>query len=315
MKTVKENISVFGAGKMGTGISILFANKGFDVILLAYDDAEAETAKKVIEANMALLIANNIITDEIAEQSKERIRMTTDFDLAAASADIVIECIIEDMNVKQEYFKRLDKACKRDAILCTNTSVMSITEIASKSEHRDRIVGTHFWNPPFLIPLVEVVRTADVTDEAVERICEVLREAGKKPIVVKKDVPGFIANRMQNALGREAVSIVENGIADPKDVDDAVKYSFGMRLGTIGPIEQIDSIGVDLCYNISSYIYKFLENSASPSSVLERKLTENELGFKTGGKGIQNWTEEDMKKYNDRVVNELIRVGKALDRF
>ena len=113
------------------------------------------------------------------------------------------------------------------------------------------ILGTHFWNPPFLIPLVEVVRTADVSDHAVDAVCDVLREAGKKPIVVKKDVPGFIANRMQNALGREAVSIIANGIADPKDVDDAVKYSFGMRLGTIGPIEQIDAIGADLCPSIS----------------------------------------------------------------
>ena len=143
----------------------------------------------------------------------------------------------------------------------------------------------------------------------------ILRRAGKKPIVVKKDVPGFIANRMQNALGREAVSIIENGIADPKDVDDAVKYSFGMRLGAIGPIEQIDAIGADLCLSISSYLYQFLEDSHDPSPYLADKVKKGELGFKTGGIGIQSWTPEKMKAYNEASISNLIRVGKALRYF
>ena len=132
---------------------------------------------------------------------------------------------------------------------------------------------------------------------------------------MKKDVPGFIANRMQNALGREAVSIVANGIADPKDVDDAVKYSFGMRLGTIGPIEQIDAIGADLCLSISSYLYSYLEDSHEPSPLLKEKVERGELGFKTGGVGMQTWTAEEMKAYNDGLITNLIKVGKALERF
>lgn len=258
---------------------------------------------------------NGLVDADRCDEIRKRIDIVLDFDEAAREADFAIECVLENMELKQNYFARLDQACKPEAVLCTNTSAMSVTEIASKSVHRERILGTHFWNPPFLIPLVEVVRTADVSDHAVDAVCDVLREAGKKPIVVKKDVPGFIANRMQNALGREAVSIVANGIADPKDVDDAVKYSFGMRLGTIGPIEQIDAIGADLCLSISSYLYSYLEDSHEPSPLLKEKVERGELGFKTGGVGMQTWTAEEMKAYNDGLITNLIKVGKALERF
>lgn len=313
MNTNKAHISVFGAGKMGNGIALLFACKGFPVSLLAYDEKEAQAAPKIINDHLKLLQDNDLVSKD--DKPMDYIDITTDFEKAAQAADIAIECIVENMELKQEYFKRLDAACRRDAVLCSNTSVMSITEIASKSEHKDRILGTHFWNPPFLIPLVEVVRTVDVNDRAVDMVCQTLRQAGKKPIVVKKDVPGFIANRMQNALGREAVSLIQNGIADPKDVDDAVKYSFGMRLGTCGPIEQIDLIGADLCLNISSYIYQYLDNSTNPAPVLADKVANNELGFKTGGKGFQNWSEDEMQAFSDGMITDLIKVGKALDRF
>ena len=206
----KAKISVFGAGKMGTGIALQFAVTGFPVKLLAFDVREQQTSAGVIEDNLKLLAENGLVDADRCDEIRKRIDIVLDFDEAAREADFAIECVLENMELKQNYFARLDQACKPGAVLCTNTSAMSVTEIASKSVHRERILGTHFWNPPFLIPLVEVVRTADVSDHAVDAVCDVLREAGKKPIVVKKDVPGFIANRMQNALGREAVSIIDN---------------------------------------------------------------------------------------------------------
>ncbi len=314
MREIKQ-IAVYGAGKMGNGIAQLFATGGYPVALWAFDDNEKERAGQIIRENLNLLAVNEILEEKEIPGIMERITITTDYDAVTEKADLAIECILENMELKQNFFQKLDSLTDPDVILCTNTSVMSVTEIASKADHKERIVGTHFWNPPFLIPLVEVVKTVHVADGVAERVCQVLAKVGKKPIIAKKDVPGFIANRMQNALGREAVSIVANGIADPKDVDDAVKYGFGMRLGSIGPIEQIDSIGADLCLNIGSYIYPHLENSTEASPLLKEKVEKKELGFKTGGVGIQNWSEADMKAFQERTIGDLIRVGKALHMF
>ena len=314
MREIK-NIAVFGAGKMGNGIAQLFAAGGYPVYLWAFDEAEKDRAQEIIRSNLGLLVENNIYKEEQLPDILSRISITTDYDQVAQKADLAIECILEKMELKQEFFQKLDGMTDPDVILCTNTSVMSVTEIASKAVHKERIVGTQFRNPPFLIPLVEVVKTVYVADGIAEQVCRVLENVGKKPIIAKKDVPGFIANRMQNALGREAVSIVANGIADPADVDTAVKYSFGMRLGSIGPIEQIDSIGADLCLNIGSYIYPHLENSTEASPLLKEKVANKELGFKTGGVGMQTWTEEEMKAFNERTIRDLIRVGKALGMF
>lgn len=314
MRDVKT-ISVFGAGKMGTGIAQLFATGGYPVYLWAFDSAEKERAAAVIAENLRLVAENDMIPESRIPEITEKITITTDYDLAARNADLVVETILEKMDLKQDFFKRIDAMTDTDVILCTNTSVMSVTEIASTAQHKERIVGTHFWNPPFIVPLVEVVKTEYVADGVAEKVCQVLNAVGKKAIIAKKDVPGFIANRMQNALGREAVSIIENGIADPADVDIAVKYSFGMRLGSIGPIEQIDSIGADLCLNIGSYVYPYLEDSHEASPVLKEKVEKGELGFKTGGVGIQTWTEEQIKEFQARSIRDLIAIGKALNMF
>lgn len=314
MRDIKT-ISVFGAGKMGTGIAQMFATGGYPVYLWAFDEAEKERAADVIADNLRLVAENKMIPEERIPEIKEKIIITTDYDLVAKKADLVVESILEKMELKQDFFKKMDAMTDTDVILCTNTSVMSVTEIASTSEHKERIVGTHFWNPPFIVPLVEVVKTRYVADGVAEKVCAVLNGVGKKAIIAKKDVPGFIANRMQNALGREAVSLIQNGIADPADVDIAVKYSFGMRLGSIGPIEQIDSIGADLCLNIGSYVYPHLEDSHEAAPVLKEKVEKGELGFKTGGVGFQTWTEEDMKAFQARSIRDLIAIGKALNMF
>ena len=314
MREIKT-VSVFGAGKMGTGIAQMFATGGYPVLLWAVDEAEKERSAQVIDQNLRLVTENELIDPARIPEIKEKIRITTDYDLCAKQADLVVEAILEKMDLKQNFFRKIDAMTDPDVILCTNTSVMSVTEIASTSEHRERIVGTHFWNPPYIVPLVEVVKTEYVADGIAERVRDVLCGIGKKAIIAKKDVPGFIANRMQNALGREAVSIIEHGIADAADVDIAVKYGFGMRLGSIGPIEQIDSIGADLCLSIADYVYPYLEASPKASPYLREKVEQNLLGFKTGGVGIQNWTPEQMQEFQERSVRDLIAIGKALNMF
>ncbi len=190
---------------------------------------------------------------------------------------------------------------------------MSPTEIYSKVEHKDRALGTHFWNPGFLIPLVEVVKTADTSDETADTVMDVLTRAGKKPVLCKKDVPGFIANRMQHALWREAISIVENGIADAKTVDDACKYSFGLRLPYLPPLVNSDMVGTQLTYNIHSYVLEDLEDRHDASPLLKEMLDEGKLGFRAetvDGKktGFMSYTEDEIAEINSGLNEYLIKM-------
>ena len=303
----KAKISVFGAGKMGTGIALQFAVTGFPVKLLAFDVREQQTSAGVIEDNLKLLAENGLVDADRCDEIRKRIDIVLDFDEAAREADFAIECVLENMELKQNYFARLDQACKPGAVLCTNTSAMSVTEIASKSVHRERILGTHFWNPGHLIPLVEVVKSDASSDEVAQTVMEVLRSVGKKPVLCKKDVPGFIANRMQHALWREAISIVENGIADAATVDEAVRYSFGLRLPQLGPMENADMVGTDLTYNIHDYILRDLEDSHEPSPLLKQLRDAGKIGFKTG-EGFQKWTPEQVAQSNAELNEYLIRM-------
>jgi 3-hydroxybutyryl-CoA dehydrogenase len=226
---------------------------------------------------------------------------------AAHDADFVLECVAEDMALKQETFQKLDQMCKPDAVLATNTSVMSPTEIASKSQKRDRILGTHWWNPPFLIPLVEVVQTEETAPWVIDLTMGLHRAIGKHPVHAKKDVPGFIANRLQHALWREAVSIVEHGIADAATVDESLKYGPGLRLPVLAPLENADMVGLDLTLSIHSYVLKYLEDSHEPSPLLKGKVEKGELGFKTGGVGFQEWTPEAQKALRTKLLDYLTR--------
>jgi len=199
----------------------------------------------------------------------------------------------------------LDRICPPEVILTTNTSVMSISEIASKAERRERIVGTHFWNPPYLIPLVEVVKGNDTSDEVMETTYQVMKMAGKHPVKVMKDVPGFLCNRLQHALWREAISIVQNGIADAAGVDDAIKTGFGLRLPVLAPFENADMVGLDLILAIHDYVFKYLEDSHEPSPILREKVEKGELGFKSN-KGFYTWTDEEIAASKNRLTDYLL---------
>jgi 3-hydroxybutyryl-CoA dehydrogenase len=201
-------------------------------------------------------------------------------------------------------FAKLEERCSSDTIFCTNTSVISPTEISEKIVHRERLVGTHFWNPAFLIPLVEVVKSTYSDHGVAETVMAFLRKVGKKPVLCQKDVPGFIANRMQHALWREAIYIVEQGIADAATVDEAVKNSFGLRLPQLGPMENVDMVGTDLTYNIHSYIFKDLCSDTEPSPLLCEHLDNGDIGFKTG-RGFAEWTPEQIES-SKRDLNEYL---------
>lgn len=288
-----KNILICGAGMMGKNIAFVFASNP-DYQIALYDLYQSDV-KAAIRVNTQELVNKGVMTPEEIEDRLSRISFTTDLDSPLVTdTDFVIEAVFEDMTIKQETFAKLEARCREDAIFCTNSSVMSPSQISEKLTHRSRFVGTHFWNPAHLIPLVEVVKSDATTDEVANTVMEVLAAVGKRPVLCKKDVPGFIANRMQHALWREAISIVERGIADAKTVDEAVKYSFGLRLPQLGPMENADMVGTDLTWSIHDYILQDLEDSHRPSPLLEKLKAEGKLGFKSG-EGFQTWTPEETK--------------------
>ncbi|MEA4813645.1 MAG: 3-hydroxyacyl-CoA dehydrogenase NAD-binding domain-containing protein [Oscillospiraceae bacterium] len=301
-----RNILIMGGGMMGKNIAFIFSSRP-DYSITVYDINKVDIEKD-IRANCRQLLEKGVVTEpEMAERLK-RIRFTMDIDdEGIGNADLVIEAVYEDMALKKDTFAKLEQRCRRECIFCTNTSVMSPTEISSEMRYRDRFCGTHFWNPGHLIPLVEVVRTEKTSDETINTVMETLKSVGKKPCLCKKDVPGFIGNRMQHALWREAISIVENDIADAATVDEVVKNSFGLRLPQVAPMENADMVGTELSYQCQEYILPYLENSTVPSPLLSEHLKEGKLGFKSG-EGFQKWTKEEVDERCDALNEYLIRM-------
>jgi 3-hydroxybutyryl-CoA dehydrogenase len=298
-----KNILICGAGMMGKNIALVFsANPAYNIAV--YDVRDVDIYGGIRDSCEPLLNAGILNAGEL-DRRLSRIGFTTNIeDEGIRNADLVVEAVFEDMALKQETFAELEKHCRSDAVFCTNSSVMSPSDISSGLKYRTRFVGTHFWNPAHLIPLVEVVKSDATSDETADTVMEVLAAAGKKPVLCKKDVPGFIANRMQHALWREAVYIVEQGIADAKTVDEAVRYSFGLRLPQLGPMENMDMVSLDLTYNIHSYIFKHLCSSAEPSPLLKKLHEEGKDGFKTG-EGFQKWTDE-RRQQSAAALNEYL---------
>lgn len=301
-----KNVLIAGGGMMGKNIAFVFTSNP-DYQISVYDLYPTDVPGG-IRKNCAQLIEKGVITAEQLEQRLQRIDFTTDIDSELIKkADLVIEAVFEDMQIKRETFAKLEARCRPDTIFCTNTSVMSPSEISRDLKYRSRFVGTHFWNPGHLIPLVEVVKSDATSDETAQTVMEVLKDVGKEPVLCKKDVPGFIANRMQHALWREAISIVENGIADAETVDKAVRYSFGLRLPQLGPLTNSDMVGTELTYNIHNYILQYLEDTHTPSPLLSQMKEEGKMGFKSG-EGFMKWTPEEVDKQNADLNEYLIRM-------
>ena len=301
-----RNILIMGGGMMGKNIAFVFSScKDYNITIYDINSVDIEGG---IRVNTKQLVEKGIVTPDELNERLSRISFTQDIDSEGVkSADFVIEAVFEDMKLKQDTFAKLEARCSKECIFCTNTSVMSPSEISQNLKYRDRFCGTHFWNPGHLIPLVEVVKTDATTDATADTVMEVLTKVGKKPCLCKKDVPGFIANRLQHALWREAISIVEHGIADAETVDIAIKNSFGLRLPQLSPMENADLCGTDLTLSIHKYVLPYLEDSHEPSPLLVELNNEGKLGFKTG-EGFQKWTPEQMKSCGENLNTYLIRM-------
>jgi 3-hydroxybutyryl-CoA dehydrogenase len=302
-----ERITVVGAGLMGHGIAQIFAVNGHPVWLVDNNEGILRTAKDRVRANLVKMAEGGVKFVIDIEEALRLIRTTSDLASACNECDFVFEAVFESLELKQTIFAELDRLCAAETILCSNTSVISITQIAEKAENRERIVGTHFWNPPYLIPLVEVVRAADSSDARLRATYDLLARVGKHPVHVHKDVPGFVGNRLQHALWREAFAILDEGICDPATVDEAIRNGFGLRLPILGPVENADMIGLDLTLAIHDYILEHLNADPTPSTTLQAKVEAGELGFKTGS-GFSQWTDAGIVESREHLAAYLIKV-------
>ncbi|PWW31459.1 3-hydroxybutyryl-CoA dehydrogenase [Cytobacillus oceanisediminis] len=297
---------MLGCGTMGHSIALNAAWAGLSVKMQGISDSDLEQGWTNMLKKLKVMLNNGILSDSEAAQIQENIKMTTSVEEAVREATFVIEAVPEDISIKKELFKHLDALCAPDVILASNTSGLSPTEIASETEHPERTVVTHFWNPAHLIPLVEIVRGEETSDEAVERSFHLLQQMKKKPIEVKREVPGFVGNRLQYALFREAQYLLEEGIASKEDIDDAVTYGIGRRLPVSGPFMTADMGGLDVFSAISDYLFQHLSSAEESLPTLKKLVAEQKLGDKTG-EGYYKWDEAFSKEYNQKREAELIR--------
>jgi 3-hydroxybutyryl-CoA dehydrogenase len=292
----KYRIAVIGAGLMGHGIAQVFALAGHDVTITDSIAANLDSAKARIAANLRDL------GDD--ERAAERVRPVPDLADAVHDADFVVEAVSEDLPLKQKLFGEIEKHVRGDTILASNTSVIPITRIMEGLRERSRALGTHWWNPPYLVPLVEVIGTQWTSQKAIDTTMKLHADAGKKPAHVKKDVPGFIGNRLQHALWREAIALVEQGICDAETVDAVIKAAFGRRLAVLGPLENADLVGTDLTLAIHKTVLPAIDSRPGPSPYLENLVAKGKLGFKSG-EGFRKWTPEQQAELRSKVLQHL----------
>ena len=302
-----QRIAVIGAGLMGHGIALTFARAGQTVRIA---DPVAEARSGVIDRIAESLRLMGVAHDEI-DRVLGRVSVGEAVPEAVRDADVVFEAAPEKLALKQAIFAEVEANAPEDAILASNTSALPITGIMEGLRLKRRAVGTHWWNPPHMIPLVEVIRT-EWTDEAtIDGMMTLLSDAGKAPVRVEKDVPGFIGNRLQHAMWHEAISLVENGICTAEAVDEVVKQSFGRRLAVLGPLENADLVGTDLTLDIHATIVPAVDRRPAPSPYLEQLVGEGRLGMKTG-EGFRRWTREEAQAVRERVATHLRRLDEIL---
>lgn len=295
---MSARVAIIGAGLMGAGIAAVFAAGGHRVRVT---DAAPQVRNTVQQRIRGIL--------QSVDWNEEAVNLVAPAETlveAVGDADLVIEAAPERLELKQDLFAKIEAAAPAEAILASNTSVIPISRIMARVEHKGRALGTHWWNPPYLVPLVEVIQTPDTDPAIVDDMMVLLTALGKIPVHVKKDVPGFVGNRLQHALWREAISLVENGVCDAKTVDLVVKSSFGARLAVLGPLENADLVGTDLTLDIHNHVLADLEDTKSPSPYLRRLVDDGKLGFKSG-QGFMSWTGEEIAALRTRVVAHLKR--------
>lgn len=301
----RTRIAIIGAGLMGHGIGQVFASAGHPVSLHDPDADALAAARGNIRRILETLDGDTAIAEDIT--------LCSDLADAVAGADLVVEAAPEKLALKQELFRQLDELTPPEVILASNTSVIPITDIAARARDKHRILGMHFWNPPHYVPLVEVVQTAETDIRHVETVMKILDRADMTPVHVRKDIAGFIGNRLQHALKREAIALVADGVCDAETLDIVVREGFGSRLGVLGPLEQSDMIGLQLTLDCHQVLMPHLDRTPHAHPILEQKIAAGETGM-AAGKGFRTWTPEEAAAVRQRFLKHMAHRARARRR-
>lgn len=297
---MEEEISrvvIIGTGQMGPGIAVSTTLAGCQTTLVGRTAESAARGRTRYDDALAFMVEHGVVTPEDAAAATARLRSATD-QRAAADADLVIESIVEHLPTKQAFFRELDALCPPAVILASNTSGLRISDIAGLMARPERAVTTHFWNPGHLMPLVEVIQGERTSEETVQRTYRFLQRCGKRPVIGRKDVPGQICNRLLQAVVRECIYMVQEGIASAEDVETALKAGAGLRFPVYGPLEHLDAIGLDLGLAVQTSVLPSLCNATEPGPYLKELVAAGHRGASTG-RGFYDW--------QTRSVDELRR--------
>ena len=299
------NIGIVGGGLMGHGIGYLLAAAGHAVGIY---EPSAE-----VRAGVPLRIAAICDLLETDKALLKRISVHDTLSPAVVDTGFVFEAAPEKLPLKQQIFADLEKFTSPATILASNSSALPSTEIGRHLKHRERVVGTHFWNPPHLVPLVEVIQTEWTGADVIARTMELLRDAGRSPVHVRRDIPGFIGNRLQHALKREAIAMLADGVADAETIDTVIKDGFGARLAVLGTFEQTDLVGVNLTLDIHETLLRHLDRSTEPHPYLRDLVARGKLGMRVG-EGFRKWTPEQAQAVRERLSHYLAEAAKARNK-
>ena len=300
-----QQIAVVGAGLMGHGIAQEFAFAGYQVQLHDVSQAQVDAGMERIRDNLQLFVENGLAKPNQIDETLSRIHGSDQLEAVGGEADFVIEAVIENLPLKQEVFRQLDQICPPRTILASNTTAQMPSQIGVFTQRQDKILNAHYFNPPYLIPLVELIRSPKTSDETLQVAYDLMVKIGKTPAVIQKEVPGFVGPRLQAAVIREAFSIVERGIATAEDVDLVVRNSFGRRLSVAGPFQVFELAGWDLVLAAFEELYKDLNSSSEINPLLREMVEGDKLGVKSG-EGFYEWTPERIDEIRDKMNRVLI---------
>ena len=300
-----QQIAVIGAGLMGHGIAQEFAFAGYQVHLHDVSQAQVDAGMERIRGNLEVFVENDLAKPNQIDETLNRIHGSDQLEVVGGEADFVVEAVIENLSLKQEVFRQLDQICPPRTILASNTTAQMPSQIGMFTQRQDKILNTHYFNPPYLIPLVELIRSPKTSDETLQVAYDLMVKIGKTPAIIQKEVPGFVGPRLQAAVIREAFSIVERGIATAEDVDLVVRNSFGRRLSVAGPFQVFELAGWDLVLAAFEELYKDLNSSSEINPLLREMVETDKLGVKSG-EGFYDWTPERIEEIRDRMNQTLI---------